>query len=101
MWHDVIEERIRFARIEQRQNVGVLEVGRDLDLFEKSLRGQLGPQHLHRDLAVVFEVLSEVDGGHAPGTEFFLDGIAVGEGGFEAVEKVWHCFLALLATVLE
>ena len=32
---------------------------------------------------------------------FSLDGVAVGEGGFEAVEKVWHCVLAPLATVLE
>ena len=31
--------------------------------------------------------------------QFPLDGIAVGEGGFETVEKVWHCFLAPLATV--
>jgi hypothetical protein len=50
---------------------------------------------------VVFEVLGEVDGGHAAGTKFFLDGIAVGEGGFEAVEKVRHCVLASLATVIE
>jgi len=27
--------------------------------------------------------------------------LAVGEGGFEAVEEVWHCVLAPLATVLE
>ena len=32
---------------------------------------------------------------------FPLDGVAVGEGGFEAVEKVWHCVLAPLVTVLE
>ncbi len=31
----------------------------------------------------------------------FLDGIAVGEGGFEAVMQVWHCVLAPLATVLK
>ena len=30
-----------------------------------------------------------------------LDLVAVGEGGVETVEKVWHCVLALLATVLE
>jgi hypothetical protein len=28
-----------------------------------------------------------------------LDGVAVGEGGFEAVERVWHCVLAPLATL--
>ncbi len=27
--------------------------------------------------------------------------VAVGEGGGEAVEKLWHCVLAPLATVLE
>ncbi len=27
--------------------------------------------------------------------------VAVGEGGCESVEKVWHCVLALLATLLE
>ncbi len=32
----------------------------------------------------------EVDGGHASGAEFPLDGIAVGEGGFEAGELVGH-----------
>ena len=42
---------------------------------------------------VVFEVVREVDSGHAAGAEFFLNGVAVGEGGFEAVEKVGHrCF---------
>jgi hypothetical protein len=30
-----------------------------------------------------------------------LDPIAVGEGGFETVEEIWHCVLAPLATVLE
>ncbi len=33
--------------------------------------------------------------------EFLLNGIAVGEGGFGAVEKVRHYVLALLATVIE
>ncbi len=33
--------------------------------------------------------------------EATLDPVAVREGGFEAVEKVWHCVLPLLATVLE
>ena len=46
-------------------------------------------------------IAGEVDRGHPARTQFFLDGVAVGEGGFEAVEKVWHCVLALLATVLE
>ena len=34
-------------------------------------------------------------------TEFPLDGVAVGEGSLQAVEKLWRCVLASLATVLE
>ena len=87
------------------KDVGVLEIRGDLDLLEKTLRaedgGELGAQHLHRHLAVVLQVLSEVDGGYAAGADLPLDGIAVGKGGGETVEKVGHCVLALLATVLE
>ena len=45
--------------------------------------GQLRPQHLHRDLAVVLEVLGEVDRGHAPLAQLPLEAVAVGEGGDE------------------
>ncbi len=63
--------------------------------------GQLRAEHLHGDLPLVFQVLGEIDGGHAARNKFFLDDIAIGEGGFEAVMQVWHCVLAPLATVLE
>ena len=48
--------------------------------------------------ALVLKVLGEVDRGHAAGTDFPLDGVAVGEGVLEAVEKVRHCVLAPLVT---
>ena len=51
--------------------------------------------------ALVLEILGEVDRGHTAAAHFLLDGIAVGEGGFETVEAVCHCVLGLLATVLE
>ena len=83
----------------------MVEVCRDLNLTQKTLgsqrRGQFGPQDLHSDLAVVLEVLGQVDRGHATTANLLLDGVAVCEGGLETVEKVWHCVLALLATVLE
>ena len=83
----------------------MLQVCGDLDLFEKPFRteggGQLEPQHLDRDLAMVFEVLGEVHRRHAARTQLFLDGVAVGEGGGETVHEIWHCVLALLVTVLE
>jgi hypothetical protein len=81
----------------------MLEVGGDLDLFEEPLPAedgrQLGSEDFDRHLTVVLQVFGQVDRGHAAGPEFVLDGVAVGEGGFEAVERVWHCVLAPLATL--
>ncbi len=52
-------------------------------------------------LALVLEIVREVNGGHAASAEFFLDGVAVGAGGGETVREIWHCVLAPVATVLE
>ena len=41
-------------------------------------------------LAFVLEIVGEVDGGHAASTEFPLDGVTLGEGGFEALRNVCH-----------
>jgi hypothetical protein len=49
--------------------MGMLEVGGGADLLEEPVGsddgGEVGPQHLERDLAVVPEVLGQADGGHA------------------------------------
>ncbi len=93
------------ARVDEGQDVGMVELGGDLNLVEKPLGAhhgsQLRPQHFHRNLAMVIQILGKVHRGHAAGAKFFLDGVAVGESGFESVEKVWHCVLSPLATVLE
>ncbi len=81
----------------------MVEVGGDLDLAEKPLGSQccseFGAENFDRHLAVVFEIVGEVDRRHAASTDLFLDGVAVGEGGFETVEKLGHCVLAPLGTV--
>jgi hypothetical protein len=41
---------------------------------------QLGVQHLEGDLALVLEVASEMDGGHAAAPELALDAVAIGQG---------------------
>ncbi len=53
-------------------------------------RGQFRPQHLDRDFAMMLDIFSEIDGGHAAGAEFALDGVAVGEGGREAGGDLGH-----------
>jgi hypothetical protein len=65
----------------------VLQVGGNLDLRQEPLgadhRGQLGLQNLHCHLAIVLEILREVDRSHAALTQLALDRVAVGEGGGE------------------
>ena len=62
----------------------MLEAGGDLDLGEEAVAAddgaQLGVQDLDGDLAVVLEVLGEVDGGHAALAELALEAVAVGRG---------------------
>ena len=57
--------------------------GRDLDLGKESLHAkhcaQFGLEHLERDLALVLEVLRQVDVGHAALAELALDGVTAGE----------------------
>ncbi len=64
----------------------MVEVGRDLDLVQETLGAyggcEFGTEDLNRDLAIVFHVVGKVDGRHAAGTEFALDGVAASEGFF-------------------
>ena len=52
--------------------------------------GEFGPQDLDGDLAVVLEVVGEIDRGHAAGAELALDAVAVGQGGRELGQRVGH-----------
>ena len=47
-----------------------------------------GMQHLDRDIAIVLEIVREIDGGHATGAEFPFEPIAVGERLRQAIESV-------------
>ena len=62
----------------------MLQIRRGLDLGEEPLgadhRGELRPQHLDRDLAVVLEVLRQIHRRHAARAQLPLDAVAVGEG---------------------
>ena len=91
---DVVEEAVGLTRFEEGQDMGVGEPGRDLDLAQESFcsedSSQLRAKDFYSDRPVMLDVLGEVHGRHAPSTDFPLDGIAVGEGGFETVEKVRH-----------
>ena len=83
--HDVEQQAIRIARVEQREDVRVLQLRGGLDLGEESLaaeRGaEVGVQHLDGDVAIVLEVVREVDRRHPAGAEFALDAVAADQGG--------------------
>jgi len=70
----------------------MLEVRGGLDLHQEPVGadddGELGAEHSERDLAVVPQVMREVDGGHPARAELALDAIAVGEAGGESIRGV-------------
>ncbi len=99
--HDVVEEAVRLARIVEGEDVRVPQAGRDLDLPQEPLGaqgcGELGPQHLHRDLPPVPDVAGHVDYRHAPGADRALKLVPPGERGGETVEHVGHATQASVA----
>ena len=72
----------------------MLQLRRGPDLAQEPLaaerRAEVGMQHLDGDVAIVLEVVREIDGGHAAGAELALDAVAVGEGGRESRERLGH-----------
>ncbi len=81
--HDVEEKGSGRPRIEERQDVRMLQVRRGLDLAEEPLgadhRRQLGPEHLDGDPALVPDVLGQEHGRHAARANLALEAIAIRE----------------------
>ena len=92
--HDVEEQPVGFARVEQRQDVRMLQLRRRLDLGEESLgaegRGELGMQDLDRDVAIVPEVAREIDRRHSADSDLAVDTVSALEGGGQARDDVAH-----------
>ena len=90
--HDVVRRAINLARVDQPQDVWVLQVGDGLDLAQEPLgadhRGELRPEDLDGDLAIVLQVLGEIHRGHAAGAQLPLDPVAVGQGERQSVGRL-------------
>ena len=82
--HDVVQEPVSLARVEEREDVRVAQGGGGLDLDDEAFGaedgGEFGFEDLDRDLAIVLQVLGEIDGRHAALAELAEDAVAVGEG---------------------
>ena len=80
--HDAVEKARGLPRIDQRQDVGMLQVGRDGDFAEEPLGaeggGDLRAHHLDGNRAIMLEVTGQVHSGHASGTELALDRVPPG-----------------------
>ena len=75
--HDVEDRAIYPARVEQRQDVGVLQVGGGLDFLEEPLgpdQGrELGKQDLDGDFAIVAGIVGEKYRGHAAAAQLAFE----------------------------
>ena len=72
-----------------------MSAGRDLDLAGEPVgaeqRAELGAENLDRDLAVVLEIVGQVDRGHAAAAELALEGVAAGQSRGEPGEVGRGC----------
>jgi len=81
--HCIVEQAVRISRVEQRENVRVLELRRGADLAEETLstqdRPQIGMEHLHGDIAVVPDIVRQINGRHAALPDLVIDAVAIGQ----------------------
>ena len=77
----VPEQAVALARVEQRQDVGMVQLGGEADLGEEALAaedgGEFRTQHLERDVPVVPEIVREVHRRHPALPQLALEPVAV------------------------
>jgi len=83
--HHIEELSFHLPRIEQREDVRVLQGCRDVNLGEKTIcaedRRELWVNNFDGDLAAMPHILRQIHGGHSAPTELALDTVAVAESG--------------------
>ncbi len=94
--HHIVEKSVGFARVEQREDVRVLELCGGLDLREEPLAAQrsteVGVKHLDGDVAVVLDVVREEHRRHSAGADLTADVVPSGECCLETLEGRRHFF---------
>ncbi|MBK6458003.1 MAG: hypothetical protein IPF87_18270 [Gemmatimonadetes bacterium] len=90
--HHIEQQPRDFSRVKQRQQMWMLQIRGDADLSQKALDAQhgaeLGAQHLERHLAVVPQVVGEVDGRHPAGPDLSIDAIPLTQARLESLSHV-------------
>ena len=92
--HDVKQQPLRLTAVEERQEVRMLQVGRDPDLGQEAFDAEHGAEfrveHLDGDRAVVADVVRQVDRGHAAGANLAVKSVAIVQRRREPVHGVTH-----------
>ncbi len=90
--HDVVQEAVGFAGVEQGKDMGMGKRGGDPDLAQEAIRPegrrQLRPQDLDGHSALVPEVLGQVDRRHSPAAYLAQDVVARGQRGSKPLELI-------------
>ena len=90
--HDIEEQPVRLATVEQRKQIRVLKIGGHANLGEKTLgaeyRSELGAQHLQCNVPLVTDVACEVHSRHTTATDLAFELVAIGQGGIQGVDEI-------------
>ena len=94
--HHVVQEPVHLTAVEEGKDVRMQKLRSRLDLAQESLaterRAEIGMQRLDGDVAIVLEIVREIDGGHAARAELTLDAVDGGkcrrEARFDAVHRL-------------
>jgi hypothetical protein len=82
------------ARVEDGEDVGVVQAGGGVDLALEPLgaegRGEVGVEDLEGDQPIVLEIAGEEDGGHAAPPELSLECVAAAQPFLELRPQVGH-----------
>ncbi len=90
--HDVVEEVALGPGGEQRDDVRVLQLGRELDLAVEPLdvdaRAHLGRQHLDHHAPAELDLLRQEHAAHAAAAQFLVEAVGAAQGGLEPGLKI-------------
>ena len=97
--HDVVEQVVvDLPRVVQRNDVGMLQARRDVDLPQEPLGPEadreVRMQHLDCHRAAVPAVLGHVHRRHAPAADLPLDAVPAGQRGADAIRLLVHQLFA-------
>ncbi len=94
VWHHIVEELVGRAGVVEWEDVGVLQVRRNLDFLHEALTpqasGKFRPEHFDGDLALVPDVACQIDGGHTALADLSFDVVPSGKNDRQPAYDVAH-----------